>query len=648
MSKFYSLFTFVITFFLATQFSVAQCDNCIPDTNCSSPDGMPVLCPEQLPDATTGIYYSNTATFFMPQSLIDAGTGIEASLISVTLASLTGVPLGLEIVPDNPDGVYYPSSGEEYGCVTICGTPLVAGEYSVELTVAVLVSAFGFEQTVNESFSLPFTVTQGEQTNGSFSSSALSGCVPLEVQLENTITGPGTTYVWDLGGYGTGTELNMSLTTDNYGTETTWSIIDENGTLVAGGGPYSNAQNNYTANACVGNGCYTLNVYDSYGDGMQYGDVIGNYILTDSQGNTLAEITPGGNFGAHAEHAFCIYFDQPSGCTPTSSNPSVIFDTPGVYQVGLTTTVTQLVMTGLNITSLSGGWSGDVEELFWGNPDPYFNISGGDLDFTSSSYAENETPNFTGLNIPLAYGTEYFVGFFDEDEVTNDDYLGSANFIASAPGEYMINGGGNTAIITITETTAAIFEDTESIVVYGNIDAYLDLDGDGFGDGNYPVDGCDETLESSVAFNGEDCNDSDASIYPGAIGTFLGIDNDCNEVVEDDEELAIEGCMIEDACNYNPEANVENDSCEFESCLGCTDPLATNYDPTALINNQNCLYAYCFGDFNNDGAITVSDLLILLAAFGCSEDCSTDLSGDDIVSVADLLEILAVYGTLCE
>ena len=53
-------------------------------------------------------------------------------------------------------------------------------------------------------------------------------------------------------------------------------------------------------------------------------------------------------------------------------------------------------------------------------------------------------------------------------------------------GEFMINGGGNTAIINITETTAAQFEDTETIIVYDSIDAYLDIDEDGYGDINSP------------------------------------------------------------------------------------------------------------------------------------------------------------------
>ena len=106
--------------------------------------------------------------------------------------------------------------------------------------------------------------------------------------------------------------------------------------------------------------------------------------------------------------------------------------------------------------------------------------------------------------------------------------------------------------------------------------------------------------------------------------------------------------MEEGACNFNPEANTADESCEYTSCQGCTDPLATNYNPNALITDNSCIYNACFGDFNNDGVITVSDLLTMLASFGCDEDCETDLSGDNVVSVADLLELLAIYGTECE
>ena len=139
------LYIFIIfsLFIINSDFIHGQCDSCIPDTNCSSPDGMPTFCPEELPPAITGEYYNTTASFSIPSSLtVD---GITVDLISVSLASISGIPLGLEIQPNNANSTYYPSNGEEFGCVTVCGTPLVAGDYSINISVDVLATAFGFE-----------------------------------------------------------------------------------------------------------------------------------------------------------------------------------------------------------------------------------------------------------------------------------------------------------------------------------------------------------------------------------------------------------------------------------------------------------------------------------------------------------------------
>jgi hypothetical protein len=288
--------------------------------------------------------------------------------------------------------------------------------------------------------------------------------------------------------------------------------------------------------------------------------------------------------------------------------------------MSLNTTVTELTLTGLNITILAGGWDGDVEEnLLWGAPDPYF-VLNGDVSYTSDWVGETETPNFTGLSIPLSYGGAYSVSFYDEDDVSANDFLGTAYFIASSPGEFMINGGGTTAIITVIETVSAEFFDTEVITVFEGLDVWADIDGDGYGDLNSPIDGCDPTNTTPYAFNSEDCNDLEALMFPGGMGTYSGIDNDCNSIIEGDEILAVEGC---------------------------TDPLAENYDPNANVNDDSCIYTTCFGDFNNDGVISVNDLLEILAEFGCTSNCATDLNDDDLVSVADLLEILSVFGTIC-
>lgn len=55
----------------------------------------------------------------------------------------------------------------------------------------------------------------------------------------------------------------------------------------------------------------------------------------------------------------------------------------------------------------------------------------------------------------------------------------------------------------------------------------------------------------------------------------------------------------------------------------------------------------CAGDFDNDGIVAASDLLILLAEFGCASSCAADLSGDDQTNVSDVLLFLSLFGTTC-
>ena len=619
--KYLKHFGAAIGFLLISASAISQCLTCEPDYTCVA-DGFPILCPQSLPDGVTGEEYITTATFNMPSSVVDPGSGITATLESITISSVTGLPFGLELTPSNPSGVYYPSNGEDYGCATICGIPLSAGEYFVIINVDVVASAFGITQNLSESFSLPLSIIQGSTDgNASFATSTTSGCSPLTVDVTNNITGPGVSYQWGFDGYMNGTSLSFEILTDNYPAETTWMITDAFGTIVTSGGPYSEALTLYSETICVGPGTYTLSVNDSYGDGMQFEGVIGNYILTDSDGNILAEIIDGANFGAQGLHDFIVDANSSTdGCSVTSSNPSIIYDTPGSYTLSLTTTVTELTLTGLDITTLAGGWDGDVEEFFWGVPDPYF-VLDGDVSYTSSWVGDTETPNFTGLSIPLNYGSSYSVSFYDDDDVSENDFLGTANFVASAPGSFTINGGGTTATITIEETISAEFFDSETISVFEGLDVWADMDGDGFGDLESPVNGCDPENITPYAFNSEDCNDNQAAIYPGALGTFEGIDNNCDEVVDGDEILAIEGCM---------------------------DPAAANFNPNATVGDNSCVYTTCPGDFNFDGVITVNDLLILLSDFGCAEGCISDLNEDGQVSVADLLSILSIFGTICD
>ena len=134
---------------------------------------------------------------------------------------------------------------------------------------------------------------------------------------------------------------------------------------------------------------------------------------------------------------------------------------------------------------------------------------------------------------------------------------------------------------------------------------------------------------------------SDGASYDTDI-TFIGL---CEGLP------ATPGCMDSTACNYDPDATVDDGSCEFMSCAGCTDDTACNYDATATLDDGSCEYASCGcpGDLDGDGQVSVADVLLFLSDFGCMDaPCVGDATGDGINNVDDLLLMLAHFGDVCE
>jgi len=121
---------------------------------------------------------------------------------------------------------------------------------------------------------------------------------------------------------------------------------------------------------------------------------------------------------------------------------------------------------------------------------------------------------------------------------------------------------------------------------------YVDEDGDGVGGDLMVADAC-PPLPDDWVIEGGDCNDADATVYPGAPGTGEGVDNNCDGLVLADETVD------------------------------------------------------CPADVTGDGAVSVADILAVLGEFGCLGTCEGDVDGDGAVTVADILDILSMFGATC-
>ncbi|MBK9418408.1 MAG: hypothetical protein IPN62_14295 [Flavobacteriales bacterium] len=104
--------------------------------------------------------------------------------------------------------------------------------------------------------------------------------------------------------------VQVQVTIDRYGDETTWEVV-QGATVVASGGPYAQLPaNGVQAQApldlCLPAGCYELKVYDSFGDGncCAYGN--GFVRLLDGSATVLANVSQDINAGAPAVVPFCL------------------------------------------------------------------------------------------------------------------------------------------------------------------------------------------------------------------------------------------------------------------------------------------------------------------------------------------------------
>ncbi len=151
----------------------------------------------------------------------------------------------------------------------------------------------------------------------------------------------------------------VSITFDDYPTETSWTITNSSGVVILGGGfggTYTNANSTISVPVCLPNGCYNFNIYDAFGDGIccLYGN--GSYSVIIN-GTSVAS---GGAFANQQITPFCL--SAASSCNDGIQNGNeTSIDCGGscgypIVSITGATNICPGTTTTLNFTS-GGTWS---------------------------------------------------------------------------------------------------------------------------------------------------------------------------------------------------------------------------------------------------------------------------------------------------
>jgi len=187
---------FLLLIFISS-FSIAK-SQCTIDFAQTSPG----LYPDTLPDGFVGQSYSEDITFVLPLDTM----GYQFTNFHILSISL---PVGLSWQCNNfSNGCNYDPQTNQYGCVNVTGTPLLAGQYNIDVTV---IADLDIVQGVPVTFQVYMEILPSNTTvtNTGFSMLGSTGCLPITVNFTNN--NPGLlAYEWDFGNGNTSTLENPS------------------------------------------------------------------------------------------------------------------------------------------------------------------------------------------------------------------------------------------------------------------------------------------------------------------------------------------------------------------------------------------------------------------------------------------------------
>ena len=479
------------------------------------------------------------------------------------------------------DGFGDGMAGAQYGACDVDGNYTITDENA---NVLVQMAAANYGAGTSHNFCLPF--------------GSIWGCTdPLACNYDTAATN-------DDGSCILGRDLTFTINTDCWGGEVSWEILDGGGAVVASvpGGTYGNQQM-YVESICLADDCYTLNVFDAFGDGMagiESGCAVnGSYILTDPDGDIVAQmLTP--NYGGQATHVFCLPVATVLGCTePAACN----------YDSGATS----------NDGSCDYSCYGCTDSAAC-NFDSTSTLDDGSCDYSCYGCLDTMACNYDSL-------------------ATIDD--GSCQYIDACG----ICGGGGTTPGCI-DTTACNF-DSLADCDDGSCDYGLWYIPDVVGAGPI-VQAC--SLPAGYYLADQPCAQQIVDNDPFCVDTnWDGICNTAHVCCAN----PVAGCLDPGACNYDSTAGCEDGSCIYlDACgvcggagtaAGCIDTTACNFNSLADCDDGSCTYPGCIDTTAcnydssagcDDGSCAVLDVCGVCGGTATTLGC-TDTSACNFSSLAD-------------
>lgn len=410
-------------------------------------------------------------------------------------------------------------------------------------------------------------------------------------------------------------DVLVVIATESWGSEITWNITKSDSIPVASGGPYEDLSAT-TISICLEDGCYSFNMFDSFGDGWNGG--LSSVIFGDDV--VAVGTLETGSFGYYT---FGINSDDCAaspifGCTnpiAINFNPEATFDDgscrlPCICEDEYAPVCVFDQELGEYIT-FNNLCEAECEGFFWITnegtcEDPI--ICG-----CTDEDAENYDPNATNDNGTCYYPFEcdgvpvelYICTFSNGDQVRLD--------ILDSDSTIVYQSGQLSSLITYVdlcldenECYTAIMYNSEGLPGWYNGYFWINANGVQITNESLNDDLSVETSQFSIdgsCGTTSGCTDQEAANY--------------NPNATDDDGSCYYPCTCTDdwnpVCGYNVEVddwmtysnacqaecdgvfNYNEGECNFFS--GCTNPIANNFDPNATFDDGSCVISACLDTF---------------------------------------------------